>query len=75
MNWFSRLFARKPRYTYGRIERPDGVNKENVRLDTQSGRVQFVLWKAGEQGHSKDFWCDMGDGWESYFMPTTERKV
>lgn len=68
MNWIVRLFERKPRYIYGRIERPDGYERENVRLDTQTGRAQFVLWKAGEQGHSEDYWHNMGAGWEIYFI-------
>jgi hypothetical protein len=31
------------------------------------GNVQFVLWKAGEQGHKKDFWIDFyPDKWHEF---------
>jgi hypothetical protein len=68
MNWLFKLFKRKPRYIYGRVEREDGAYRSNVRMDTRSGRVQFILWRAGEQGHSEDYWHDMGSGWERYFI-------
>lgn len=35
----------------------------------ESGRVEFVLWKAGEQGHTEDYWHLMGIGWENHFEP------
>ena len=70
MNWLRRIFQRKPRYVYGRVFRPDdGHARKGVRLDTETGRVQFVLWKAGEQGHTEDYWHDMGYGWELFFIP------
>ena len=63
---------RNVRYTYGSVFRPeDGHRRDNVRLDKKTGRVQFVLWKAGEQGHKTDYWYDMGYGWEDYFTPNT----
>ena len=37
------------------------------------GNVQFILWKAGEQGHAKDFWFDMNkDHWKG-FVPSKEQ--
>lgn len=65
-----RLFRRKPRYVYGRVYRPaDGHSRSPVRLDTQTGRVQMILWKAGQQGHTDDYWHEMGAGWEEFFVP------
>lgn len=67
------LFRRKPRYVYGRVFRPaDGHAREPVRLDTTTGRVQFILWPAGQQGHAEDYWHDMGPGWEEFFVPGKE---
>lgn len=59
----------RPRYTYGKIHRKlDNHITEPARLDNKTGEVQFILWKAGEQGHEKDFWHNMGDGWENHFV-------
>lgn len=72
---FAYATAPKPRYIYGRVFRPDDdYSREPVRLDTHTGRVQFVLWKAGEQGHTEDYWHDMGPGWEAFFIPNQEPK-
>lgn len=27
------------------------------------GNVQFILWKAGEQGHKKDYWHNFDPSW------------
>ncbi len=66
----SRLFIKekKPRYVMGRVVAPWAPPRENIRLDTETGRVQFVLWRVGEQGHSQDYWHNMGEGWEEYFI-------
>ncbi len=71
MNWLRKLFGlkEKPRYVYGRILRlEDGHAVDNVRLDTKTGRVQFVLWPAGHQQHAVDYWHDTGAGWELHFI-------
>lgn len=61
---------KKLRYVYGSVFRPaDGHTRRPVRLDTWTGRVEFVLWRAGEQGHSEDYWHVMGEGWEQFFVP------
>ena len=31
--------------------------------------IEFVLWKAGEQGHTKDYWATAGAGHEDKFVP------
>lgn len=57
------------RYTYGHIINQDGSARNSARLDKKDGRVYFVLWKAGEQGHKTDYWHVMGDGWDKQFRP------
>lgn len=32
-----------------------------------SGEVQFVLWKAGEQGHTEDYWHAFNSDWWDQF--------
>lgn len=61
---------RRPKYIYGRVEMTIDNRlhvRENVRLNTSTGRVEFVLWKAGQQGHTEDYWHVMGEGWEKGF--------
>lgn len=60
---FLDLFKRKPLYEYGH------VSDIPARRNRKTGEVQFVLWKAGEQGHQQDFWHKFGDGWEKRFVP------
>lgn len=68
------LFRRRPRYINGRIFRQeDGYALENVRLNTRTGRVEFVLWRAGQQGHTEDYWHEMGCGWELHFIAQEPR--
>ena len=31
------------------------------------GNVQFVLWKAGEQNHKKDYWHNFDESWWKTF--------
>ena len=63
------LKKKSKRYIYGIVKRPDGTERNPARLDTKTGRVQFILWKAGEQNHKEDFWYNMGYGWENHFKP------
>lgn len=63
-----REYQHKRQYVYGHIFRPeDGYTRENVRLNKHTKRIEFVLWKAGEQGHTEDY--PMGYKWEDYFTP------
>jgi hypothetical protein len=55
-------------YVYGKVYRPDdGYARDPVRLNKETGRIEFIMWKAGEQGHSSHYWHPMGVGWEVYF--------
>jgi len=38
-------------------------NNRPARKHSINGNVQFVLWKAGEQGHKEDFWIDFDSSW------------
>ena len=39
----------------------------NARRNKITKNVQFVLWKAGEQGHKKDFWHNFDPSWYELF--------
>lgn len=58
MGLLLRLFSRKPEYVYGTA----GSNNGQARRH-RSGRVEFVLWKAGERGHTEDYWHAMHEDW------------
>ena len=65
-------YRHNKKYTYGTIHRvEDGVKKENVRMINKTGKVEFILWKKGEQNHDEDYWHEMGYGWENNFIPNT----
>ena len=42
-------------------------NKLRARRNRMTGAVQFVLWKAGEQGHDSDFWINFDRSWFKRF--------
>lgn len=50
---------------YGTIKGRKGC----YRLNTEDNYCEFVLWKAGSQGHEVDYWHCMGAGWEESFIP------
>lgn len=60
--WFTRAVQPCDPYEYGHI------GTIRARRHRRTGEVQFVLWHAGEQGHTSDFWHRMGDGWAEYFI-------
>lgn len=49
------------KYEYGTIR------GRKARRDVKTGKCQFILWRAGEQGHDSDYWHDYGDGHEQHF--------
>jgi hypothetical protein len=63
--WFNR--KPEPEWIMGTA----GQNKTPARKHRAKGNVQFVLWKAGEQGHSEDYWHDMDSSWWPTFAPAT----
>lgn len=42
-------------------------NNMRARRNRLTGAVQFILWKAGEQGHEKDYWQTFERSWWSLF--------
>lgn len=45
-------------------------NNIQARKNRIKGNVQFVLWKAGEQGHLEHFWHDFDHSWWKDFKST-----
>lgn len=43
-----------------------GVRSRRCRICKE---VQFIIWKAGEQGHKKDFWTSFNSYWWDQFIP------
>jgi len=43
------------------------VRGKPARRQRITGECQFVLWKAGEQGHTEDYWHRFGTGHEKHF--------
>lgn len=62
MEWLRRLFRRKPKYIYGTA----GSRNRPARKH-RSGRVEFLMWKAGEYGHKSDYWISMNEYWYPTF--------
>ena len=62
------------RLVHALLRRPDSslwehgtVNGQAARRHKITGGCQFVLRKAGEQGHTEDYWHRFGDGHEKHF--------
>jgi len=62
-----RLFKKKPEWIYGTCR------DRRARKHRKKGNVQFVLWKAGEQGHKEDFWHDFHKHWWGAFIANTDQ--
>lgn len=54
------------RYEYGTI----GTGLK-ARRSIRTGKVEFELWKPGEQGHADGYWHIVGSGWETTFVVDT----
>lgn len=59
------LLKRKPIWIYGTCR------GRIARKHRRKGNVQFVLWKAGEQGQKEDFWIDFDPSWWHEFKLNT----
>lgn len=46
-----------------------------ARRNRLTGECQFVLWKAGEHGHSEDYWHKFGPGWENHFVLDSNKAI
>lgn len=47
----------------------DGYGPQRARRHRLNGEVQFVAWKAGEQGHAQDYWC----AYHAYWWPNFKK--
>ena len=75
MSWLTKLKTklRGERYIYGRCHRHDvGQSISPCRFDKVTGKIELILWRAGEYGHLKDVWHPVGEGWEIHFIPDRE---
>lgn len=48
------------------------LNNRFARRHKRKRNVQFILWKAGEQGHQKDYWHNFDPSWWSSFRLVKE---
>ena len=55
------------KYEYGTA----GNTKRVARRHIIKKNVQFLLWKAGEQGHKIDYWTDFDNSWWDTFELVT----
>lgn len=70
------LFARwrqanpKPRqWIYGTLHKPgDTSTNRPCRKCPKTGEVQFILWWAGEQGHTEHYWHATDSYWWPHFV-------
>ena len=73
--WLKSLFSKKPLWEYGVLRTPvkgvfgSDMSGRRVRRHRLGRNVQCVLWKAGEQGHLEDYWCNMDSSWWEFFVP------
>lgn len=61
--WLRSIFDPESVWEYGTC------NNQRARRHKLKGNVQFVLWKAGKQGHNKDFWINFDWSWWIDFKP------
>lgn len=61
------LFKRKPEWEFGTC------NGMPARRSSRKKNVQFVLWKAGEQGHKEDYWHDFNSSWWGFFVSSVPK--
>ena len=62
-------WVKKPepkQYEYGQIK--GQVSRRHIK----TGEVQFILWKAGEQGHDDDHWHRYDHSWWPQFKKYVE---
>lgn len=69
----------KVKKIFKKLFQPDSVWEYGIchdriaRRHKTTGDVQFVLWKAGEQGHIEDYWVNFGHGWGDLFVKDSDK--
>jgi hypothetical protein len=43
-----------------------------ARRSKHDGRVQFILWQAGQTGHTEEYWYEFHSSWWHKFQPTVD---
>lgn len=61
MEWINERFNL---WKYGKIA---GKSIWTARRHKIFRNVQFILWKAGQQGHKKDYWTNYDKYWWEFF--------
>lgn len=67
---FNEIFFFLDKWEYGQLQMPDGTKLSCLparRLKIDKNKVQIKLWEAGQHGHKRDYWHDVGYGKEKYF--------
>ena len=62
---FIKRWFKMNNYEYGVVKTDEFGNETQARR--KGRKIQFILWKAGEHGHTEDYWHDMGAGWWDKF--------
>ena len=55
-----------PQWEYGTAGSPE--RRWRARRHRKHGNVQFVLWPAGQQGHTEGYWHDSASSWWPTFV-------
>ena len=51
-----------------------GLPPYRARRHRKTGDVQFVLWEAGQQGHTEDYWINFSSFWYHTFKPDKQEQ-
>ncbi len=78
INFFNNLFKEKPKYEYGTIEIQvehgfNGKKRLSARKEIKTGNVEFMMWKAGENGHTEPYYTRVGIGIETTFRKDIDK--
>lgn len=63
----SMINDRPETYIYGTCLHSETNSRFRARK-TKSGDIEFVMWKAGEQGHTEDYWLKIDDRFKKTFI-------
>lgn len=59
----------KYKYVYGICK------NKHARMSVKTGKVYFVLWRAGEQGHMVEYWREFDNSWWIDFKAYDEDQI
>lgn len=61
---------KEAQWEYGVVSSERLSSVKSARRHRKNGNVQFILYKAGQEGYSSDFWVDFDKYWWKFFKPT-----